>query len=284
MAYGYGDDYDDFEFGSDDIFDREDSFSERYDMSNGAPFGTFDFDGDGELDILEKTAKLNHYQSLWEDEDKTFSDDSDIFLDDLIEDDEDHDYNDDYLYARSASNSSFDYRPGISEDTETQEIDRTLPKGTTSDDYTYIGWYPEEEGDSIYSHYSKKYFTREHIKPLESDLLGKLESDNIDDFFYSMSSLYLYYVVEHAKKLHDKYEKRIPELVEITYNQALDDIHNDRYYIASKKLNKIKEFKDVKELINECTEEAEKQSKRNWTKFYIAIAVIAFVIVLIVKI
>ena len=79
---GYNDDFDNFDdFGvvENDDGDYGDSFSERYDMANGAPFGTFDFDGDGELDFLEGAAKLDHYQSLWDEDSSTLmaSDDED---------------------------------------------------------------------------------------------------------------------------------------------------------------------------------------------------------------
>ena len=87
MAYYNGDDYDDFT--SDYGNDYEDSFSERYDRASGAPFGTFDINGDGDLDFLEKAVKLDHYQSLWDEEDQHLSAPGDYFLDDLIKEEED---------------------------------------------------------------------------------------------------------------------------------------------------------------------------------------------------
>lgn len=57
-------------------------YNNKYDKANGAPFGTFDFDNNGDLNILEKAIKLDHYKSLWNDEDNE-SDFDDNFNDDF---------------------------------------------------------------------------------------------------------------------------------------------------------------------------------------------------------
>ena len=76
----------DFDFNNDPD-DKYDDFDENYDFANGAPFGTFDLDGDGELDFSESAFKLDHYESMWDDEDDNFSDDGcDSFLDDFTDD------------------------------------------------------------------------------------------------------------------------------------------------------------------------------------------------------
>ena len=86
MAFYDGDDYDDF--GEDLGFgDYEDSFAERYDRANGAPFGTFDLNGDGDLDFVEKDIKFDHYQSMWDEEDGKLAGSNDYFLDEFIDDD-----------------------------------------------------------------------------------------------------------------------------------------------------------------------------------------------------
>ena len=56
-------------------------YDNDYDIANGAPLGTFDYDGDGELDAFEGISKLNHYESLWDEEDSSsdYGDDDDDF-------------------------------------------------------------------------------------------------------------------------------------------------------------------------------------------------------------
>lgn len=56
-------------------------WDDDYDFANGAPFGDFDMDDDGKLDIFEKSQKLDYYSDLWKDEDKASNlyDDDDIF-------------------------------------------------------------------------------------------------------------------------------------------------------------------------------------------------------------
>lgn len=54
-------------------------YDNDYDRANGAPFGTFDYDNSGDLNILEKATKLDHYESLWNDENDFDDGDDDDF-------------------------------------------------------------------------------------------------------------------------------------------------------------------------------------------------------------
>ena len=45
-------------------------WDDDYDFANGAPFGDFDLDNDGDIDIIEGAHKLAHYGELWDEEDR----------------------------------------------------------------------------------------------------------------------------------------------------------------------------------------------------------------------
>ena len=134
MGYWDGDDYDDYGGGSfsDDDF-GSDSFTVRYDFANGAPFGTFDLNGDGKLDFLEKSMKFDHYQSLWDEEDKASSYTYDDIL--LDEEDEDEMDDDDYVYSNFysspgyiASKNDFQNRRYYSEPLYEESSNKEFPK------------------------------------------------------------------------------------------------------------------------------------------------------------
>ena len=117
----YGDDFDEFNdfygFNTED-FNKEykDSFQERYDRSNGAPFGTFDFNGDGDLSYAERLVRSEHYYQLEQQEQDAFETDQ---LDYLLDEDDDYETG----AAFSASNVPFDNQPFFGRPTGEQQED-----------------------------------------------------------------------------------------------------------------------------------------------------------------
>ena len=157
---GYNDDFDNFDnFGvvENDDGDYGDSFSERYDMANGAPFGTFDFDGDGELDFLEGAAKLDHYQSLWDEEERLDQDElDDLDLDLGLYDKDDleglagiYGVSEDFLRARGVELGFWD---DDDEDDEDENFDYLWDEDSStlmaSDDEDSGVYYEDEDEDA----------------------------------------------------------------------------------------------------------------------------------------
>ena len=299
MGDDYGDDYgydggDDFgsNFGSsrDDFgLDRDDdyggyggyggSFSERYDRANGAPFGTFDIDGDGELDFLERAAKFDHYQSLWDEEDRVSSVGEDLTLDgfDDLDDLDDmghlNDLSDD-LYKRNyygksdgvdKSDRPYGLYTGGNGNSGCEGLGSSTHSSSDSEVDKILSCYGE---DSIYSDLASTLLLVGAMPEVEKEMFEKLESESYDDVKDGLVTLKLYYKPEYFEKTETKYSEKLPRLKEKQYNDGIELMRNKEYFKAAKILGSICNYKEAQKYIDKCNEELENIKKEKRAKMF----------------
>ena len=274
----FGSSRDDFGFERDNDYDGYGgyggSFSERYDRANGAPFGTFDIDGDGELDFLERAAKFDHYQSLWDEEDRVSSVGDDLTLDgfDDIDDLDDLSDLDDLGHLKDVSDDLYvrDYYGKSDEYGRSDQPDDLDASGNDSDGDEGLGSSTQSSSmsevdkilacygdDSIYSDAATTLLFVGAMPKVEKEMFEKLESESYDDVKDGLFTLKLNYKPEYFKKTEAKYVEKLPRLKEKQYNEGIELMRNKEYFKASKVLGSICNYKEAQKYIDKCEEELE---------------------------